>query len=170
MGIGIGLIYIPSLGIIAHHFKRRRSLALGIVAAGTSLGGIVHPIMLNQLIHGRIGFAWGVRISAFFNLVLLVLGNVLMTTRLPVRREKGGLRGRLRYWVEVFTDLPFLLSCLGSMFFSAGGFFPIFFLQLEAVRKGVSSTLAFYAVSSFLTSRIITNIEHEPLHNLRSQS
>lgn len=34
MGIAIGLMYIPGLGIISQYFHKRRSLALGI---GTSV-------------------------------------------------------------------------------------------------------------------------------------
>jgi MFS family permease len=144
-GLGAGLIYIPALGITAHHFKRKRSLAMGIVAAGSSLGGVIHPIMLNQLIYGRVGFAWGVRISAFFNLALLVIANFLMSTRLPPKKNET-LTQRLAYWRGFLSDWVFLIACIGTLLFSSGGFFPVFFLQLEAVKRGVSATLAFYAV------------------------
>ncbi|KAG9077914.1 hypothetical protein FS749_010160 [Ceratobasidium sp. UAMH 11750] len=49
LGIGLGLLFLPSIGVISHHFRRRRALAMGIVTSGSSCGGIVFPIMLNKV-------------------------------------------------------------------------------------------------------------------------
>ena len=38
LGIAVGIMYIPALGIISHYFQRRRALALGVA---TSVG--CHP-------------------------------------------------------------------------------------------------------------------------------
>jgi MCP family monocarboxylic acid transporter-like MFS transporter 10 len=40
IGIAVGIMYIPALGIISHYFKRRRALALGIA---TTVG--CHPLL-----------------------------------------------------------------------------------------------------------------------------
>jgi hypothetical protein len=37
MGIGAGMIYTPAMAVQAHHWKARRSLAMGFVITGTSL-------------------------------------------------------------------------------------------------------------------------------------
>lgn len=37
MGIGMGLMFLPSLQVTSHYFTRRRSLAMGIVISGESL-------------------------------------------------------------------------------------------------------------------------------------
>lgn len=146
LGISIGSTYVPALGVVAHHFKRRRSLVMGIVASASSLGGIIHPIMLNQLIHGKVGFAWGVRASAFMNLVLLAAANVMMRTRLPPQESKGFV-GRVAYWREFFKDETYAVACIGTFLLVVGVFFPTFYIQLEAVRRGVSVTLAFYTIA-----------------------
>ena len=83
MGLGMGLMAIPSVSMIGHHFHKRRGMANGLVFSGTlssyrplvrliydtwlgtSLGGILWPIALNRLITGNIGFASGMR----YNLV-----------------------------------------------------------------------------------------------------
>lgn len=100
MGIGAGLIYVPILAVQSHHWRLHRALALGtvmtgissstlaitqyvinnILHSGSSLGGVIFPIMLNQLFNGSVGFAWGVRASAFLILGMLVLANILMST------------------------------------------------------------------------------------------
>lgn len=39
IGIGTGLIFLPALSVISQYFLKRRSLALGIVTTGSSVGG-----------------------------------------------------------------------------------------------------------------------------------
>jgi magnesium-transporting ATPase (P-type) len=41
MGLGAGLLYIPSLALVGIWFERRRALALGIVMSGTAVGNLV---------------------------------------------------------------------------------------------------------------------------------
>jgi MFS family permease len=84
-GIGTGLTFLPSVGIVAHYFQRKRGLAMGIVVMGSGLGGAIHPIMLNQLFFGCVGFHNGVRASAGLNAGLLLIGNLLVRTRLRPR-------------------------------------------------------------------------------------
>jgi MFS family permease len=45
MGIGSGIIFLPSISIISHYFMKRRALAMGICTTGSSTGGmqIHHP-------------------------------------------------------------------------------------------------------------------------------
>jgi MFS family permease len=38
MGLGAGLLYIPSLALVGIWFSRRRSLAMGIVTSGIAVG------------------------------------------------------------------------------------------------------------------------------------
>lgn len=109
LGIAMGLIYIPTMGVIAHHFQRRRTLALGIAASGSSIGGLVHPIMLNSLFHGSPGFAVGVRASAGFNLALMGTAILLMRTRLPPK-PVGSLGPAVKRFVK---DPPYALAVCG---------------------------------------------------------
>ncbi|GJJ06046.1 hypothetical protein Clacol_000234 [Clathrus columnatus] len=105
LGIGGGLIYIPTLAIQSHYWRRHRALALGVVATGSSFGGVIFPIMLNRLINGSVGYAWGVRASAFLVLGLLILSNILMSPNQAIssKREKPDIKG-------VLTDVPFMLG------------------------------------------------------------
>jgi MFS family permease len=107
MGIGAGLLYVPALAIQAHHFRQRRALAMGIVVTGASMGGVVFPIMLNQLFNERsVGFQWGVRASGF--VVAAMLGVAILTMRenpaaVDRNKPKPDLRG-------IFTDWSFLMA------------------------------------------------------------
>ncbi|KAJ7584045.1 MFS general substrate transporter [Mycena floridula] len=159
MGIGAGLLYVPAIAVQGQHFRKHRALAMGFVVAGSSVGGVVFPIMLNQLFEDPSGFKWGVRASAFVVLVLLVLANLLMATNKAalVNREqpKPDLKATL-------TDVPYLIFSFGVVLVYLGVFFPYFYLQLFAVLHGVDSNVAFYSLSvlnaSALFGRILPNI------------
>jgi len=49
-GLACGMVFGPTPSIISQWFKKRRSLAFGIVAAGSSLGGTITPIAASKLI------------------------------------------------------------------------------------------------------------------------
>ncbi|TFK98997.1 MFS general substrate transporter [Pterulicium gracile] len=145
-GIGVGTVYIPSLGILSHHFKRRRSLAMGIAGSGVSAGGIVYPIMLNYCIHGRVGFRWGIRISAFVTLALLILANLMMSTTLPPRTDGKTLTQQVAYWRVFFKDGAYLFATASVFLLYASLYFPTFYLQLKAITNGVDHTTAFWTI------------------------
>jgi MFS family permease len=50
IGIGAGCLYIPSLAIMPQYFSSRIGLAIGLAASGSSMGGIIYPIMFYKLI------------------------------------------------------------------------------------------------------------------------
>jgi MFS family permease len=39
MGLGAGLLYIPSLALVSIWFDRKRALAMGVVMSGIAVGG-----------------------------------------------------------------------------------------------------------------------------------
>lgn len=68
----------------------------------------MYPIMLNNLFHSSVGFAWGVRASAFLTLGVLVAANLLMSTKprvVVLDRPKAKFK-------DILTDLPFMLTVL----------------------------------------------------------
>ncbi|KIP07467.1 hypothetical protein PHLGIDRAFT_118048 [Phlebiopsis gigantea 11061_1 CR5-6] len=144
IGLGMGIIFLPSLSISSHYFRARRSLAMGIVIAGASMGGVIWPIMLNHLFSDSAGFAWGVRTSGFIALLLLVFAFFFMKTRLPSRKERPDAAPvRIR---PLLTDVPYMVCVVGSFFVFWGLFFPFFYLQLFANLHGVPHTFALYTI------------------------
>ncbi|KAH6901201.1 monocarboxylate permease [Coprinopsis sp. MPI-PUGE-AT-0042] len=149
LGAACGITYIPSLGIVSHYFHRRRAIAIGIVSSGSALGAILHPIMLNKLFHSAIGFHNGVRMSACINVALLVAACLMMRTRLP---PKPVQKFPVVQWLK---EPPYLLLLIAGIFSFLGLFFPVFYLQLNAITHGVDKQFAFYAV--MLPGRMIPN-------------
>lgn len=121
MGLGLGMTFLPSLSIVSHHFRRRRALAIGIVSSGSSVGGIVFPIMLNRLFQSpHVGFANGVRASGAVVGSLLLLGNCLMRTRLPSKRQTGMAHLAWRDVRNIIWDGAYLWSIVGCVKFAVG--------------------------------------------------
>ena len=56
---------------------------MSIVAAGSSFGSVIHPIMLNNTLNSSLGFGNSVRASAGLVTGMLLLACFLMRTRLP---------------------------------------------------------------------------------------
>lgn len=55
--LACGVLFGPALGIVSHWFSKRRGLALGVNAIGSSVGGTVFPIAAQNLIP-EIGYVW----------------------------------------------------------------------------------------------------------------
>ncbi|PFH48946.1 hypothetical protein AMATHDRAFT_148803 [Amanita thiersii Skay4041] len=157
--IGIGLVHVPSLAILSQYFKRNRALTMGISTSGAAFGGTIHPIMLNKLFHGRIGFHNGIRASAGFILGLMVLSVALMKPALPPTKQEGSL---FRDFRKFLREPPYLLTTIGTCFIICGFYFPVFFLQLSAIQQGISPRLAFYSLTilngASVVGRIVPNL------------
>ncbi|KAL1725748.1 major facilitator superfamily domain-containing protein [Schizophyllum commune] len=80
VGMGLGLMFVfgTTMTMVSQHFRGRRALAMGIVAASAPLGSIMYTILLNHLFHGPVGFAWGMRYVAFATLGCFVVGNAML--------------------------------------------------------------------------------------------
>jgi len=153
MGIGLGLTFVPTVSLTVHHFRRRRVLATGIVMSGSSLGAVVFPLMINNLIE-TIGFPKTVRASAFIVLGMLVIGNSIMRTsykKIPTDREQLDIK-------SFFIDLPYITTVSAGLVATFGFYFPLIYLQLYAVQHGINTTLAFYSIAILNASSTIGRI------------
>lgn len=112
MGIGMGLVIVPAISLPSQYFRRRRSLVMGLVYAGSSLGGVIFPIMLNHLINSGLGFAWGVRIVAFMVMGLLIVANVIARPNYPPTAPS--VHGEKTIW-SFFSDIPYMIAIAGCI-------------------------------------------------------
>jgi len=104
-GIGSGMMYVPSVAILALYFRRRRALVMTIVASGSSFGALLHPIMLNNLIHTRLGFSGATRINAGLITVCLAVACLLMRPRIPPPNPRPPVGKVIVSFYQ--NDLPF---------------------------------------------------------------
>lgn len=48
-GLGMGLMYMPTVAILSSYFSKRRGLAITTAASGSSIGSIVFPLVVQHL-------------------------------------------------------------------------------------------------------------------------
>ncbi|KAI9884896.1 MAG: hypothetical protein M1823_003303 [Watsoniomyces obsoletus] len=121
IGIGNGLLFCPTVAVVATYFTKRRSLALGLAACGSATGGMVIPAMVRQLLP-QIGFPWTVRVLGLLTLVLLTITNICSRTRLPPRRT-----GPLIEWAA-FKENPYTLFVIGCFLTLMGLFIAFYYV------------------------------------------
>ncbi|KAG6916350.1 hypothetical protein DXG01_007241 [Tephrocybe rancida] len=123
---------LPALAITSHYFKRKQPLATGIVTAGTALGKY----------QSSLGFHNGVRVAAAITSGLLVIANLMMSTRLPPSTKRKTIP-----LADFARDPPYVLVLLGGMLIISGFSFPVFFLQLYSSVHGLSDNFSTYILS-----------------------
>ncbi|KAJ3564878.1 hypothetical protein NP233_g8001 [Leucocoprinus birnbaumii] len=146
VGLGGGMIYVPSFALISHWFNKRRDLAMPLTTAGVSLGSIVTPIMVNQLLSKpSLTFATATRLHATLMTGVLLIACVLMRPRLPFSTKHAKLLESLKRFMR---DWAYILTAVGLGLFGMGFFFPLFYLQLAAITHGLDEKFAFYSIGS----------------------
>ncbi|KAG2039286.1 hypothetical protein BDR03DRAFT_860477, partial [Suillus americanus] len=145
LGIALGLLYIPSVVVTSHHFRRRCTLVMTFVATGSSLGAIIHPITLNNLLNGPLGFANGVRESAGLMSSFLLTACLCMRTRLDPRWIRSDPSMYYELVRRVSGPSTYVTVCLGFLF-QIGFFYPLFFFQLDSIKHGISVNFSFYSL------------------------
>ncbi|KAG2032412.1 major facilitator superfamily domain-containing protein [Suillus americanus] len=154
-GVAIGLTNVPSVAVVSHHFQRRRTLVMALVITGPSIGAILQPIMFNNLINGKLGFANGVRVSAGMISGLLLIAYFLMHTRLPPQPKAISYTRVLQ---NSWRDRPYVCACLGMATFEVGLFFVLFYLQLDSRLHGLNKEFTFYSLTIFNTGSLIGRV------------
>ena len=118
-GLGNGLIFCPALSLLSTYFSTKRALAIGIAASGSATGGVVFPVIVQQLLP-QIGFPWTVRVVGFVMLAVLVVTLTLTKPRLPPRKT-----GPLVEW-DAFKEVSYALFAI-AMFTTFWGLYFAFY-------------------------------------------
>ncbi|GAD94803.1 hypothetical protein PVAR5_3432 [Paecilomyces variotii No. 5] len=139
--LGASAVFYASMTAVVTWFHQRRALALGITASGSSLGGVIFPIMVDHLVQ-EVDFPWAMRICAFMILGLLVISNLTVRSRLKhVKKPFQPLE-----FFKPLKELKFVLTVTGAFFFFWGMFLPFTFVILQAERYGMSANMGAYLI------------------------
>lgn len=165
LGISMSLVTWPMLALVGQYIKRRRALAMGIVLAGSSLGGVIWPIVIDKLLKSpEIGFPWTMRIVGFIMIPCLAFSCI--AARSP-KRQGADVETESPDWrltsddavtqqkdinrkaevTALFRKPEMRLLCFAMFMIYFGMFSPFFYTPSYATAKGVSSSFAFYTVS-----------------------
>ncbi|KAI5814878.1 major facilitator superfamily domain-containing protein [Pyronema omphalodes] len=152
--IGASMIFYPAMSCVSTWFFKKRAFALGIMASGSSLGGVIFPIMIRRLII-LVGFGWSMRITAFLILGMMIIANLTLKSRL---QPKGSTPWRITDFTRQFRDLPYCLLVAASFLFFFGMFLPFNFLPLYGQKHGMSPDLSNYLISILNAASIFGRI------------
>ncbi|KZF25870.1 putative MFS monocarboxylate transporter [Xylona heveae TC161] len=156
VGIGAACLFVPSVAIVATYFSTKRAVAIGISAAGGSVGGVIYPIVFRRLTP-EIGAPWATRIIGFIAFATLCISTVVMKPRiLP-----SGPRALLD--LPAFKEAPFTFFSIGLFCCFMGIYIPFFDIPIfGAVKIGTSVDFSFYLLSimnaASALGRIIPNL------------
>lgn len=118
-GVAFGLatsgLSLPAMTLATQWFSSRRGLAVGIVSCGSSLGGVVFPLIIPILVE-KVGFASAVRWVALLQGILLVIANVLCSSPFPSKKNVSGQKQVPSAGLRAFKSLPWLFFVLGCFF------------------------------------------------------
>lgn len=139
--IGASAVFYPAMSSVSTWFFRRRALAFGIMASGSSLGGVIFPILVQRLIP-EIGFPWTMRVAAFIILGMLIIANLTVKSRLPPSPKPFEFMA----FIRPLHEPAYALIAIGSFFVFFGLFIPFNFIQLQALSIGMSANLSSYLI------------------------
>jgi MFS family permease len=163
LGVSLALLVCPMLALVGQYIKVKRGAAMGIVIAGSSLGGVIWPIVINELLKKpNIRFEWTMRIVGFIMMPLLAVSCLCcrppkapaaMKT-LPERPDanEGAIPDQEpvntpRTGFSILREPKMQVTCLAFFVTYFGMFSPFFFTTSYAVAQGFSADLSFYTIS-----------------------
>lgn len=79
-GLGMGLIFIASVGITPQWFLRKRSIATSLAAAGSGLGGLAYSLAAGALLSSH-GLGWTFRVLGLSSMTMNLIAANLMRDR-----------------------------------------------------------------------------------------
>ncbi|KAL9483484.1 hypothetical protein ACSS6W_002273 [Trichoderma asperelloides] len=133
-GIGMGICYTATAGLIAKWFKKRRALANGIATGGTGFGGLTYSLAANAMIQ-RMGIAWTFRIMAIICFVVLISSALFLKDL-----DKGATKTTLTAFDRSLFKLPDFWLFLGWGWLSSLGYVAVVFsLSAYAQQVGFSA-------------------------------
>jgi MFS family permease len=123
IGLGGGLIFIPSLSLVGTYFSKRRPLALAICAVGNSFGGLIFAAILQQLLP-KLGYAWAMRVCGF-----VIMGSMIPANFLLKPRQIKRVKAPLIEW-SAFGEPIYACFAAGMFFSMLGMWVPVFYVSV----------------------------------------
>ena len=140
VGLGGGALFLTSVAIVPSYFTAKKSWAMGIAAGGSSLGGIVYPVMFYKL-QPMLGFGWSVRIMGFLALATSAVS--CATVRMRAKPQSR----RAMFDRTLLLERSFQSWCLAYFFAMVALYIPFFYIQEYSTEvSAVSRTLAFWTL------------------------
>ncbi|KAL7285039.1 hypothetical protein ACG7TL_000130 [Trametes sanguinea] len=128
-GIGSSMYYFPIMSLTPAYFDRNRGAAMGIVLAGSGVGGLVLSPVFHVLLT-RIGIRWALRILGLWNCALGIPISSVLTKK---HGAAASAAGSTRVSMALIKRGTFILQSLGALLQAAGNMVPVYFLTTYSV-------------------------------------
>lgn len=152
LGLGNGIGLTPLVAVINHWFLKKRGTCTGIATSGGSVGGVVFPILLRYL-YGKYGFAWAMRILAFFTLGCMLCAVAFVKERVyrkdpePEEAPASGVSLKSRFanslGVAALRDKTFITLVAGAWCTELSMVLVVTYFPSYALAQGMSETTAY---------------------------
>ncbi|KAK3946110.1 major facilitator superfamily transporter [Diplogelasinospora grovesii] len=173
LGISMSLIFSPPLGVVSRHMPHRRGLAMGLTIGGSSIGGVIWPITLQQLLdNDGVSFGWTVRIVGFTMIPLLAFACLtVVEPKKPIEQESekttpeatsdssadlqppaAVAAEKTKTDFSVLRNKAYILLIVGLVVAYLGLFTPLFYVSAYAIEQGQSASTGFYLLSALNAS------------------
>ncbi|RDL42114.1 uncharacterized protein BP5553_02093 [Venustampulla echinocandica] len=119
-GLGMGFLFVASVGIVPQWFSKHQSFANSIAAAGSGIGGLMYSLATGAMIKS-IGLDWAFRVLAIVTFVVNTICTIIVRDR---NKAVGSIH--IAFDVRLFKRVEFLLL-LGWGFFSMLGYIVLLF-------------------------------------------
>ncbi len=137
--IGSSAVFNACMASVVSWFFKNRAAAFGVMVSGSSMGGVVLPIMMDRMIN-EVGFPWAIRAVAFLFLFLLTIACFTVRSRLPPRPKPLVLAE----YFNGFREPAFSLTVIACFLFFWGMFLPFNYIILQAQQAGMDPALVPY--------------------------
>jgi MFS family permease len=153
LGLGSGILFTPSLAQVTVSFTKHRPIALGCAMIGSGLGGIIYPIVFDQL-EPRIGFAWATRVIGFIVLATLTPAVAILAWKATPKKPPRSLFD----W-SALREPPYITYGIATFLMFTAYWVPWFYIPLYG-RFGVdaSASFSFYLLSITNACSIVSRL------------
>ncbi|KAF2008729.1 MFS transporter, MCP family, solute carrier family 16, member 10, partial [Aaosphaeria arxii CBS 175.79] len=140
--LGAGLLFNAAISCVATWWDKKRGMAMGITAAGSSLGGVLFPIIVSKTAP-KIGFPWAMRTCTF--IILALLSYAIFSVKSRVKPTKRPFKATA--FLKPLRELPYALFGIAYFFLTLGILLPLSYLVQDAHARGMGVEISQYLVS-----------------------
>lgn len=141
-GLGSSMSYVPTFLILDRYFEHRKSLAHGIVTAGSSVGALVIGPTINVLVES-VGWRHTMRILGAFACVMIVAA---FSYRAPPVKSKMYKGEKKIIDLAVWKNKGFVVWALALGIFNLGYFIPFVYLPTHATYHEIPQSKASFLI------------------------
>lgn len=145
-GLGSSLCYVPTFLMIDMYFDRHKSLANGLITAGSAIGALVMGPTLNVLLES---FGWR-KTMRFLGGCTFILFVAALTYRAPPLKRSRGLEFEVTKKklidFSVWRNKDFVVWALALGVFNLGYFVPFVYLPTHATSQNIPESKASFLI------------------------